>query len=135
MTRLQANPGGRTEGRFKRYRPRKTVSSPSPLPSPHEDNKEKSQPLRSGIGNEGEEEEQTCSRVTHEPGAADRPPPVAYILYQHLMELLEAFERLELLGVRLVGSERQLHLRLRVPCQGVERLVSVEVDGEPKSVS
>ena len=111
-----------------RHHPRKTVSSPPPSPSPQEDDEEELPPLQSGNESEGEEEEKTCSRVTHERGAADGPPPVAYTLYEHLIELLEAPEKLELLAVRLVGGERQLHLRLRVTCQGVERLVSVLVD-------
>ena len=66
--------------------------------------------------------------MTHERGAADRPPPVTYTLYEHLIELLEAPQKLEPLAVRLVGGEQQLHLRFRVSCQGVERFVSVLLD-------
>ena len=113
---------------MKRHRPRKAVSSPSPSPSPQEDNEEELPPLQSGSEYEGEEEDKTCSRVTHERGAADGLPPVAYILYEHPGEPLEAPDKLELLAVRLVGGERQLHLRLLVTFQGVERLVSVLVD-------
>ena len=97
-------------------------------PGPQEDDEEELPPLQSGSESEGEEEEKTCSRVAHERGAADGPPPVTYTLYEHLIELLEAPEKLELLAVRLVGGERQLHSRLRVTCQGVERLVSVLPD-------
>ena len=56
------------------------------------------------------------------------PPPITYTLYKHLIELLEAAEKLELLAVHFVGGERQLHLLLRVTCPGVERLVTVLVD-------
>ena len=92
MTRAQANPAGRSEGRLTRHRPRKTVSSLSPSPSPEEDDEEELPPLQSGSESEGEEEEKTCSRVTHERGAADGPSPVTYTLYEHLIELLEAPE-------------------------------------------
>ena len=111
-----------------RHHPRKAFSSPSPSPSPQEDDEEELPPLQSGSESKGEEEEKTCSRVTNEQGAADRPPTVTYTLYEDLIELLEAPQKLELLGVRLVGGEGQLHLRLRVTFQGVERLVSVLVD-------
>ena len=104
-------------------------------PNPQDDDEEELPPLQSGSKSEGEEEEQTCSRVTYERGAAEGPPPVTYTLYKHLIELLQAPERLELLAVRFVGGERQLHLRLRVTCQGVERLVSALVDlGEQVSL-
>ena len=113
---------------MRRHPPRKTVSSRSPSPSPQEHDEEELPPLQSGSESEGEEEEKTCSRVTHERGAADGLPSVTYTLYKHLIELLEAPEKLELLAVRLVGGEQQLNLRVRVTCQVVEGLVSVLVD-------
>ena len=119
VTWRQANPARRSERWLIRHRPRKTVSSSSPSPSPQEDDKEELPRLQSGSESKGEEEEKTCSRVTHEREAADRPPLVTYTLYEHLIELLEAPEKLELLAVCLVGGQRKLHLRLRVTSQGV----------------
>ena len=61
--------------------------------------------------------------------AADgQPEPIVHDLHQLLIERLERLEILSLHAVRLVGRERQLHLKVRSPCGEVEKVFDVLVD-------
>ena len=61
--------------------------------------------------------------------AADgQPEPIVHDLHQSLVELLERPEILSLHGVRRVGRERQLHLKIRALCGEVEKVFDVLVD-------
>ena len=61
--------------------------------------------------------------------AADgQPEPIVHDLHQSLVELLEPPQILSLHGVRRVGRERQLQLKLRALCGEVEKVFDVLVD-------
>ena len=95
------------------------------MPRSHQEyHEEELPPLRSGIGSDGEEQEKMCNKVTLEREATEEPLPISYTLYEQPIKVLETPEKLELLGVRLVGCYPQLHLRLPATFNFPSRTVS-----------
>ena len=70
----------------------------------------------------------------HELGAADGQEPITHALHQHLVELLNHPDKLNLYEVHEVGDSKQLHLRIRVTCGDVKRIADVLV-GPGRQVS